>query len=66
MNFLTLMPTLLSKLGASSVANPKTTNTISALAVLASAWFGIDASTFASVGQAMCSVGTTLQKLPSF
>ena len=66
MNFFTLIPMLLSRLGVSAQANPKATNTVSGLALLAAGWFGIDASTFAQVGQAMCSVGTTLQKLPSF
>lgn len=67
---MTFLPGLFGKifgyLGGAAAGNPKTTNSISALAVLASAWFGIDASTFAGIGKTMCSIGETLQKLPSF
>ena len=67
---MSFLPTLIARalgfLSTASSGNPKTTNTISALAALASAWYGIDASTFASVGKTLCSVGDTLQKIPSF
>lgn len=67
MNFLpALIARALGFLSTASSGNPKATNTISALAVLASAWYGIDASTFARIGKMLCSIGDTLQKIPSF
>ena len=67
MNFL---PSLISKalgyFSGASATNPKATNSLAALAVLAGVWFGIDAGTFANAGAALCNIGTTLQKVPSF
>ncbi len=70
MNIASMLPSIFGKLfgtlSGASQSNPKSTNTISAAAVLAGAWFGIDASTFAGVGETMCAIGETLQKVPSF
>ena len=67
MNFLPgLAAKVFGYLGGASASNPKITNSIGAVLGLASAWFGIDAATFASVGKSLCSIGSTLQNVPSF